>query len=388
MIHRTRELERLAALVRRNPVTALLGARQVGKTTLARQFAAGRPEGVGVTALDMENPADLARLADPLLALGPLRGLVIIDEVQRRPDLFPVLRVLADRDDAPARFLLLGSASPDLLRQSSESLAGRIAYHELGGFALDETGPAALRDLWSRGGFPRSFLAESDGASFEWRRDFIRTYLERDVPQLGIRIPSETLRRFWTMVAHYHAQVWNGAELARAFSIAESTVRRYLDTLAAVLVLRLLPAWHENIGKRQVKAPKVFVADPGLLHALLGIASHDDLVSHPKLGASWEGFAGSEVVRILGARPGECFSWRTHAGAELDLLVVRGRRRRGVEFKYTSAPALTPSMRTAVDDLRLDGLDVIHAGDAVFPLAEKVRAVPLARAAEILEPLP
>ena len=385
MILRQKVLDRLAVLVRRNHVTALLGARQVGKTTLAPQFSGAHP--AASTFLDLENPVDLARLADPLPALGPRSGLVVVGEVQRRPDLFPVLRVLADRAGTPARFLLLGRASPELLRQSSVSLAGRIAYHELRGISLSETGPAARRTLWLHGGFPRSYLAESDAASAEWRRDFIRTFLERDLPQVGIRIPAETLRRFWTMVAHYHGQVWNGAELARAFAIAESTVRRYLDTLAATLVLRLLPAWHANLGTRQIKSPKVYIGDPGLLHALLGIESHDDLVVHSKVGASFEGLAGSEVVRRLDARPEECFFWGTHTGAELDLLIVRGRRRRGFEFKDTSAPALTPSMRTAIEDLRLDRLEVIHAGDEAFPLATNVRAVPLARLEAEVEPL-
>ena len=385
MIDRSRELDRVADLVRRNPVTALLGARQVGKTTLARQLAARPP--ASAPYFDLENPVDLVRLDDPMLALGPLSGLVVIDEIQRRPDLFPALRVLADREGTPARFLLLGSASPELLRQTSESLAGRIAYHELGGFSLDEVGPSSLKSLWSRGGFPRSFLAESDAASVEWRRDFIRTFLERDLMQLGIRIPSQTLGRFWTMLAHYHGQVWHGAELARAFAIAESTVRRYLDTLVAALVVRVLPAWHENLGKRQVKSPKVFIGDSGLLHALLGLEDPDDLAAHPKVGASWEGFAGAEIERQLGARRGECNFWGTHAGAELDLLVIRGRRRRGFEFKYSSAPVLTPSMRIAVADLRLDSLEVIHAGSETYALGERVRAVPLARIAAEVEPL-
>jgi predicted AAA+ superfamily ATPase len=385
VIDRTKELDRGGDLLRLNPIAALLGARQVGKTTLARQLAARQSQPPPF--FDLENPADLARLADPMLALEPLTGLVVIDEIQRRPDLFPVLRVLADREGTPARFLLLGSASPELLRQSSESLAGRIAYHELGGFSLDEVGSSSLKSLWSRGGFPRSFLAESDSASVEWRRDFVRTFLERDLPQLGIRIPAQTLGRFWTMLAHYHGQMWHGAELARAIAIAESTVRRYLDTLVAALVVRVLPAWHENLGKRQVKSPKVFVADSGLLHALLGLEDADDLAAHPKVGASWEGFAGAEIERRLGTRRGECSFWATHGGAELDLLVVRGRRRRGFEFKYSSAPVLTPSMRIAVDDLRLDSLEVIHAGSETYRLGDRVRAVPLARVAAEVEPL-
>jgi hypothetical protein len=385
MVARQEQLLRLAELVRRNPITAIIGARQVGKTTLALEFARslGRP----AHRFDLESPADLARLDDPLLALGSLEGLVILDEVQRRPDLLPVLRVLADRPSASARFLLLGSASPGLMRQSSESLAGRIAYHRLGGFGLDEVGSEELRLLWLRGGFPRSFLAESDAASFEWRRDFIATFLERDLAQLGIRIPAETLRRFWTMIAHFHAQVWNGAELARAFGVAGTTVRRYLDALCGALVLRQLQPWHENLSKRQVRSPKVLVSDTGLLHGLLGIETFEDLAGHPKVGASWEGLCGAEVIRRLGARPEECHFWATHAGAELDLLVVRGRRRRGFEFKHTSAPAVTRSMLVALDDLELDRLDVVHAGEETFPLRDRIRAVPLAKVHREIEPL-
>lgn len=293
----------------------------------------------------------------------------------------------ADRPDAKTRFLLLGSASPDLLQQSSESLAGRIAYHALSGFSLDEVGADARLPLWVRGGFPRSFLADGDEASLEWRMDFIRSFLERDLGLMGFRIPAETMRRFWTMLAHYHGQVWNGAELSRAFGVAGTTVRRYLDTLTAALVVRQLQPWFENLGKRQVKTPKVLVNDTGLLHALLGLESYEDLAAHPKIGASWEGFAGSEVIRCLGARPDECYFWRTHAGAELDLLVVRGRRKRGFEFKYTVAPATTRSMHTAVDDLGLDHLDVIYAGSDVFRLSDRIRAVPLQHVAQSIEPL-
>jgi hypothetical protein len=385
VIYRETHLKQLDTLVARNPVTAILGARQVGKTTLARQFAERR--GGVVHRFDLESPPDLARLSDPFLALEPLEGLVVVDEVQRRPDLFPVLRVLADRVLSRARFLLLGSASPELGRRSSESLAGRIGYHELGGFGLDEVGPDDSTRLWVRGGFPRSFLADGDEESVEWRRDFIRTFLERDLGQLGVRIPAETLRRFWTMVAHYHGQIWNGAEPARAFGVAQTTVRRYLDTLTGALVVRQLQPWHENIGKRQVRSPKIQVRDTGLLHALLGLGTHEDLTGHPKVGASWEGFAADAIVRRLGARPEECFFWATHAGAELDLLVVRGARRRGFEFKYTASPAPTRSMRTALEDLRLDHLEVIHAGREAFALAERIRAVPLHRVAEEIDPL-
>lgn len=385
MLPRLRHLDRVSALLARYPVVAILGARQVGKTTLARQFAAA--EGEVAALFDLENPQDLARLREPLLALEPLRGLVVLDEVQRLPGLFDALRVLSDRPGRPARFLVLGSASPDLLRQSSESLAGRVFYHELSGFCLDEAGPENRETLWVRGGFPLSYVAATDEESFEWRVGFIRTFLERDVPQLGVRISSSTLRRFWGMVAHCHGQVWNGAELARAFGVAATTVRHYLDALSSALVIRQCLPWHENLGKRQVKAPKVYVADSGLLHTLLNLPTRHELEGHPKVGASWEGFALQEVVVRLGARPEECFFWATHAGAELDLLVVRGNRRWGFEFKYTAEPRTTRSMHTALADLRLERLDVVHAGDHTFPLADRVRALSLGQILTDLEPL-
>lgn len=385
MISRDRHLERLAWLFRTFPIVAILGARQVGKTTLARSFGGTREW--PVTRFDLESTADLALLADPELTLGPLQGLVILDEIQRRPELFPLLRVLADRPDSETKFLVLGSASPDLLRQSSESLAGRIGYHRLHGFALDEVGPAALDRLWLRGGFPRSFLAPGEAESFEWRRSFLQTFLERDLPQLGIRTPAETLRRFWSMVAHYHAQTWNGAEIARAFGVGESSVRRYLDLLTDALVLRQLPPWHANVSKRQVRSPKVFVEDSGLLHALLRIESGDDLAGHPKVGASWEGFLVKEIVERLNARTEECFFWATHAGAELDLLIVSGQRRLGFEVKRTTAPRLTRSMAAVLEDLDLERLDVIHAGERTFPLAQKVRAVAAGELLDQIEPL-
>jgi uncharacterized protein len=363
----------------------ILGARQVGKTTLARQFA-GSFDGP-VSRFDLEDPDDLARLAEPGLALDALDGLVILDEVQRRPDLFPVLRVLVDRPGRDTRFLVLGSAAPELLRQSSETLAGRIAYHDLDGFALDEAGFDTADRLWLRGGFPRSFLADSDADSFEWRRGFVRTFLERDLPALGVQVPSTTLHRFWQMLAHYHAQTWNGAELARAFGVAATTVRRYLDLLSAALVVRALPPWSANVAKRQVKSPKVYIADTGLLHALLGIESRADLEAHPKVGASWEGFVIRELVTHLGARPEELFFWATHAGAELDLLVVRGARRLGFEIKRTTAPATTRSMHAARESLQLARIDVIHAGDRTFPLAKGIRAVAFSRLWEDVETL-
>ncbi len=385
MITRIRHLERMAWLFRTFPVVAILGARQVGKTTLAR--ALGERWDGPVTRLDLESAADVALLDDPALVLSPLQGLVILDEIQRRPELFPVLRVLVDRPDSETKFLVLGSASPDLLRQSSESLAGRIGYHRLHGFALDEVGPAALDRLWLRGGFPRSFLAPGEAESFEWRRSFLQTFLERDLPQLGVRTPAETLRRFWSMVAHYHAQTWNGAEIARAFGVGESSVRRYLDLLTDALVLRQLPPWHANVSKRQVRSPKVYVEDSGLLHALLGIEGGDDLAGHPKVGASWEGFLVKEIVERLNARTEECFFWGTHAGAELDLLIVSGQRRLGFEFKRTTAPRLTRSMAAVLEDLDLERLDVIHAGERTFSLARKVRGVAAREMLEQIEPL-
>lgn len=376
--------KRLAQLLRTSPVVAILGARQEGKSTLARMVAGER--GGPVAFFDLEDPADVARLAEPVLALGDRRGLVVLDEVQRLPEVFRGLRVLADRPRTPARFLVLGSASPDLLRQSSESLAGRLAFHDLGGFSLEEVGAGRLERLWLRGGFPRAFLARSERSGADWRRDFVRTFLQRDLPQVGITIPSETLGRFWSMLAHYHGQVWNASEFARSFGVADTTVRRYLDILSATFVLRALPPWHENIAKRQVKSPKVYVADSGLLHTLLGIESREDLERHPKLGASWEGFAIEQVVARLRARREECFFWATHAGAELDLLVVRGRRRLGFEVKRTASPSLTRSMRVALHDLSLDRLDVVHAGKETFPLAPRVRAVALRRLLTDLSP--
>ena len=318
IVARPRHEAAVKRLLEEFPVTAILGPRQVGKTTLARMI--GESSTREVHWFDLEAPRDLRRLDDPMIGLEELRGLVVIDEVQRAPQLFPVLRVLADRVASPCRFLVLGSASPDLLRQSSESLAGRIAYHEVTGFNLDEVGVDNAHRLWLRGGFPDSYLARSDNASMRWRQQFIRTYLERDLPALGIRVPSTTLRRFWTMVAHYHGQTWNSSELGRAFGVSHTTIRNYVDTLTSTYMVRQLPAWYENLSKRQVKAPKVYVRDCGILHALLGLTTFVDLQGHPKVGASWEGLALDEVVAALNAQPEDCYFWATHSGAELDLL--------------------------------------------------------------------
>jgi predicted AAA+ superfamily ATPase len=385
MIARPREIKTLRGLIARNPVVGIVGARQVGKTTLARTFASQWRGPYHY--FDLENPEDEARLGDPMLSVKTLRGLIVIDEIQRLPGLFQVLRVLVDRKRPATRFLVLGSASPELLRQGSETLAGRIIYHELKGLALDEVGTVHQARLWLRGGFPRAYLATTAAASDEWRRGFIRTFLERDLPQLDIIIRSSTLRRFWTMLAHYHGQIWNSSEFARSFGVADTTVRNYLDMLTSALVVTQLQPWHENISKRQVKSPKVYLADSGILHTLLNISQMQDLEKHPKLGASWEGFVISQVARQLGARPEECYFWATHAGSELDLLVVRGRLRLGFEVKRTSSPRLTPSMRNASRDLELKSLDVIHAGEQTFPLAPRIRAVAFSRLLEDLAPM-
>ena len=385
MLERAQHHRNVLGLLSASPVVAILGPRQIGKSTLARTIAATWKRGA-VTYFDLESDADLRRLAEPEHALAPLRGLVIVDEVQRRPELFPSLRVLADRPKRPARFLVLGSASPHLLRQTSETLAGRIAFYELPGLALEEVGVRNLQRLWIRGGFPRSYVARSTAESVRWRRDFIRTFLERDLPQLDVRTPASALRRFWSMLAHVHAQTLNWSELGRSMGVADTTVRSYVDLLEGALVVSTLKPWHENISKRQVKAPKVFVRDSGLLHSLLDIDSLEQLQGHARVGGSWEGFGLQHVVHRLGARPDQCFYWATHGGAELDLLVVAGNRRQGYEFKL-GAPGTTASMRIALEDLRLDSLDVIHSGRDSYPLADRIRAVAATRILDDIAPL-
>jgi predicted AAA+ superfamily ATPase len=370
VIPRTRLLNHLTSALRRSPSVSLLGPRQSGKTTLARALLAPDSENY----FDLERPTGLRRLEDPETSLGELRGLVVIDEVQRRPDLFPILRVLIDRPRSPARFLLLGSASPALLRQSSESLAGRIEVIETAGFALEEVGQDHSAKLWLRGGFPRSFLATSESRSFTWREEFIRTFLEQDLPQLGVRIPSPQLQRFWTMLAHYHGQIWNASEPAASLGLSQPTVRSYLDLMTGAYMIRQLQPWHENLSKRQVKAPKIYVRDSGLLHALLGLRTRRDLLTHPKLGASWEGFVIEQLLRA--AAPDQAYFWATHQGAEIDLLMLRGSRRIGVEIKRSDAPSLTPSMRIALEDLRLNKLWIVYPGRQRYDLHNKVTAIP------------
>ena len=372
-ISRHKYLATIETRLRDNPVVALVGPRQAGKTTLAKKYAVGAGE---THFFDLEAPSDLARLANPELVLSPLRGLVVLDEIQCLPELFPLLRVLADRSGTPARFLILGSASSNLVKGAGETLAGRVSFIDVSGFSLTELGEGDLDTHWWRGGFPRAFLARDDAAARQWHEDFIRTFLERDIPQLGIGVPATTLRRFWTMVAHYHGQVLKVSELARSLGSSEPTARRYLDILCGTYVVRQLPPWFENLKKRQVKAPKIYVRDAGLAHALLGIPDRPALQAHPKLGASWEGYAMEQILSITGDR--EAYFWATHAGAELDLLVFHRGKRLGFEFKYTDRPSTTKSMRCACEDLGLDHLYVVHPGKHAFALDAQITAIPLA----------
>ena len=373
-IERTLARARIHEAFSVHPAVALTGPRQCGKTTLARAIAAADPE--GSTIFDLESAVDRRRLQAPEQALAGLAGLVVIDEIQREPALFETLRVLVDRPDNPARFLVLGSASPALVRGISESLAGRVGIVDLAGFDLAEIGPNRWRTLWLRGGFPRAWLAPHDRASAVWRRSFVQTFLERDIPQLGITVPAETLRRFWTMLAHYHGQVWNAAEFARALGSSEGTARRYLDILTGAFMMRALPPWFANVRKRQVKSPRVYVRDTGLLHTLLTLETGDQLAGHPKVGASFEGFA---VEQIAGAfDTGDVYFWATHGGAELDLLVMRGGKRYGFECRLADAPGTTRSMRVALNDLELEHLWVVYPGNEAYPLDDRISVLPVA----------
>ena len=372
MIERAEDNRRLQEALRRSPVVLLVGPRQAGKSTLAKAVVGAPPS----NRFDLEDPRDASRLGEPTLTLPSLTGTIVIDEAQRRPDLFPILRVLADETPIPGRFLVLGSASPGLVGLSAESLAGRVTIVELSGLSVRDLGPSRLDQLWIRGGLPPSVLAGSDDLSSAWRDDYIATFLERDLANLGVRIPPTTMRRFWTMLAHFHAQTWNAAELSRALGVSQVTVRRYLDALTDALAIRQLQPWFANISKRQVKAPKVYIRDSGLLHRLLGISDSVDLLSNPKVGASWEGFVIEQLLQIL--RPPEAYVWGTHNGAELDLFVPLKGKRLGFEIKRTDQPKLTPSMRSALQDLELDHLYVVHAGQHRFSLHDRVTAVPAA----------
>ncbi len=369
LIARTSELGLLQQWFKTYPVVAILGPRQCGKTTLSRQFSATWPEDK-VTVFDLENPRDIERLEDPLTALEDLKGLVIIDEIQKRPELFPVLRVLADRKKA--KYFILGSASRDLIRQSSETLAGRIHYMEIGGFALEHIPTNQVEKLWVRGGFPKSFLAPQEKASFQWRQDFIVTFLERDIPNLGFQIPARSLHRFWSMLAHYHGQIFNASEIGQSLGVSDHTAQRYLDLLSGTFIVRQLRPWFYLTKKRLIKRPKIYFRDSGILHALLSLESKKDILSHPKLGSSWEGFALEETIRRLDLRETEVFFWGTHTGAELDFVFEKKGKLYGVKIKYTKAPSLTPSMRAALEELSLAHLWVVYPGTSDYPLHPKV----------------
>lgn len=374
MIERPHARRQLQDALARAPVVLLTGPRQAGKSTLARDVVDPPPG----NHFDLEDPRDDARLGDPTLTLSQLDGTIVIDEAQRRQDLFPILRVLADAHRSPGRFLVLGSASPDLVGLAAESLAGRVALVELAGLAVSDVGADRLDDLWRRGGLPPAFTATSDEASVAWREDYVRTFLERDLANLGVRVPATTMRRFWTMLAHYHGQTWNGAELARSLGVSEPTVRRHLDALSDALVVRQLQPWHANIGKRQVRSPKVYVRDSGLLHRLLGIDDQHALLGHPKLGASWEGFVIEQLLAHAEAH--DAWFWGTHAGAEIDLVLQVGGQWVGVEVRRTDAPRTTPSMRVAMADLGLDRVIVVHAGTGHHQLDPGIEAVGAAQA--------
>ena len=372
--------KRVTDFLRLFKIAALIGPRQSGKTTLARQIAAAtRDFSAERNYFDLEDPAHLDRLANPKLALDGLRGLVVIDEIQRRPDLFPFLRVLADRPQTPAQFLILGSASRDLIRQGSETLAGRIGFVEVTPFTLGEVGVAEAEKLWLRGGFPLSFLAAQEADSAQWREFYIRTFLERDIPALGIQIPPPALRRFWMMLAHYHGQVFNASDLGRSLNVADTTARRYLDALVGTLMVRRLSPWFENIGKRQVKTPKIYFRDSGLLHRLAGVNDAGQLHTWPRLGASWEGFALEEIIRLADASEEEAYFWSVHSQGELDLMIVKDGRRRGFEFKYADSPKLTPACHMALEHLKLDQLTLVCPGDAAYELDGGARVRGLSR---------
>jgi uncharacterized protein len=366
------------------PVTALLGPRQVGKTTLARLVASGMPPDKAVY-LDLELPSDLAKLAEPELYLqGHHNRLVVIDEVQRAPELFPLLRALVDQDRRPGRFLLLGSASPELSRFGAESLAGRIIFHELAPFTLDETGNGEIPRLWIRGGYPLSFLAASDEESLRWREAFIATYLERDIPQLGIRVPATMLRRFWTMATHHHGNLWNASAIANALGVSSPAVSRYLDILCDTFIVRQLAPFSANLKKRLVKSPKIYVRDSGLLHALLGIHNHEQLQGHPVVGASWEGMVIEQILAILPAGF-EPFFYRTSAGAEVDLLLVpRSGSPIAVEIKHTLSPKVSNGLHSVMEDLKCDRGFIVYPGNEAYKMTSRITALPVTMLKELV----
>ena len=371
MINRSSLLNSIREALNRNRVVALIGPRQSGKTTLAREFVSVE----SLNYFDLEDPTSLMRLEEPMNALRNLEGLVVIDEIQRKPELFHLLRVLSDRSPLPAKFFILGSASPELFKGSSESLAGRIETRSISGFSMAELGSNNLLPHWLRGGFPLSYLASSDQNSYIWRKNFIQTFLERDLPQMGVRLPSTTMLRFWTMLAHYHGQIWNSAEPARSLGVSEPTVRRYLDLLEGLFLVRRLQPWHTNIKKRQVKSPKYYYRDSGLLHYLLGVSTQVELESHPKLGLSWEGYVVEQIIDTVNFD--QVYFWATHSGAELDLLIIKNGLRFGIECKRVDAPRVTASMRSALHDLELEHLSVVYPGSLSYPLADRITAIPI-----------
>ncbi|MCL5674940.1 MAG: ATP-binding protein [Candidatus Omnitrophica bacterium] len=379
MIPRNRYLHLLQNALKRTPITVLLGPRQCGKTTLAHMLTNLQ----NITYLDLESHEDLSKLQNPTLYLESLRGLVVIDEIQQKPDLFPVLRVLADKKNKYTKFLILGSASPSLIKHASESLAGRIEFIELGGFDMEETGVENLEKLWLRGCFPRSFLAKNNKDSMDWRENFINTFLQRDIPQLGIFIPAPAMRRFWTMLAHYHGQIWNASELAQALGLSGKTVRNYLDILTQTYMVRQLQPWYENIHKRQVKSPKIYLRDSGIFHTLMSIPEKQILWSHPKIGASWEGFMLEQILKTFPSQ--NIYFWSSHSGAEIDLVIMSGGKRYGIEFKWNEAPTITRSMQISMHDLNLEKIWVIYPGKNIYPVHKKITVVSATKILQIIK---
>lgn len=375
-VNRDHYLKQIEYLFSINRIVTLLGPRQCGKTTIAKKFCGQIADFPKINYFDLENPEDLSRLANPKITLENLNGTIVIDEIQRRPDLFPILRYL--HDEYPDKnYLILGSASRELIRQTSESLAGRISYLEITPFSLGEIAPEEIKTLWQRGGYPKSFLAATDKASATWLRDYVRTYVEQDLYYLGLTVNIEQMKRFWAMVSHYHGQIFNAAELATSLGIATQTVRNYLEILNATFMIRILKPWYENLKKRQVKSPKIYLRDSGIFHHFMNIKSYSDLLIHPKLGASWEGFALEQTIRSLELEAAECYFWSTHNQAELDLLSVQGSTKIGYEFKYVDAPRITPSMLIALSDLRLEKLTIIYPGEKPYQLSDRIFVQPL-----------
>jgi uncharacterized protein len=376
-IRRSKELRILSERLAESPVVAILGPRQCGKTTLAHQFARMNSK-TPITFFDFENPQDLAKFDHPLLALQDLSGIIIIDEIQRKPELFPTIRVLVDKNPK-AKYLVLGSASRDLIAQSSESLAGRISYVEMGGFSLDTISVNHMEKLWVRGSFPRSYLAKTNESSFQWRQDFISTFLERDVPNLGIRIPAPSLRRFWMMLSHYHGQIFNASEIGKSLGISDTTARRYLDILSGTFIIRQLQPWYYNTKKRLVKRPKLYFRDSGIINTFLSTVDNTQLMRHPKLGSSWEGFALEQAIQYLNLKEEEVFFWAVHTGAEIDMVFKKNGRLWGIECKYHDAPKMTKSIISAQSELSLEHVWIIYPGKKSYQLNKHTSVIPLSK---------